>query len=107
MPITLREYTAGDLIRFHAEFSSNDTNLPLDPSSVEFSYRIEGGTPVRFIYGTDPQLTRTGLGNYEIEIDSTNKPGKWDYIWASENLGQAVLSKAVIVHPPAITPDFS
>ena len=103
---TLNRYWAGNLIKFTATFLNMDTLEPIDPTAVEFAYRVGGGTPTRYLYGTDVALVRVGAGIYQIQIDSSNQVGQWSYIWASHGTGQATLSRAIIVDAPAIVPSF-
>ena len=102
----LRKFRAGQLIRFSATFVMTDTGTPIEPGEVEFSYRVGDGDPVFYYYGTDAEVLQTSPGSFEISIDSTGKVGTWAYIWASTGLGQAIVSRAVIVQAPAIDPVF-
>ena len=93
----------GVLYKLRAEF--RDTNDALfNPSVVKVRVTTPASVVTTYVYGTDAALVRESTGIYYINVDTTDKPGKWKYRWFSTGTGQAAsdnLSFDVIANVPA------
>lgn len=74
-------YIEGDSAVIHVEVKDSDGTL-VDPSSVAFKYRIDGGALVTLTYGTDPEVTKTSAGKYQVALN-LGAPGQYAYRWES------------------------
>jgi hypothetical protein len=103
---TLRRFEAGQVLVFRSSFFDDATNLPIDPTLVEFQYRVDGGDLTEYVYGIDPEVLRIDVGVYEMLMNTIGAPGLYTYVWASHGQGQTAATKAVIVHPAIVATTF-
>lgn len=69
----------GSVPTFNASFSVND--IPTDPTTVTFSFGFDPDDAVTvYTYGTDPEITKTGVGEYSVELEVTDI-GRWYGRW--------------------------
>ena len=59
---------------------------PFDPDLVEFSYIVQGRTPINFTYSQefgDPtvMIVRIDVGIYEITLTTIDQVGRWVWRW--------------------------
>ena len=96
-------FVEGNLLQFSVEFKDEVTGDLIDPTEVAFGYRIAGGAITVFKYGTDVVLTRTGIGQYAIQLNSTNRAGIWVWEWQSIGIAQALVSGSISVTQSAMS----
>lgn len=103
MAVTSYEYGEQNVLIFSATFTIQSTGALVDPTSVAFGYRVNGGSITKYVYGTDVALTRKSLGVYQVQIDTTNKPGTWVWEWQSTGTGQASVNGSLTVKQAPMT----
>jgi hypothetical protein len=85
------------------------SGVAVDPDVVTFGYVLENEAPVTFTYtnpGGDPTSTivRTGVGEYQADIDTTGLVGNWIWRWAGYPVsGGADTTKTAIATEGSIT----
>lgn len=110
-------FIAGDFIRYTAQFNLEPYGAPKNPTEVVFIYSIGGMPQVQIKYYTGASVTgqifNPGVGEYYVDIDTTNNPGSYESIWASRgspppNGSPQVISSptTITVTEPAFTPSF-
>jgi hypothetical protein len=92
-------YQEGNVLKFVVTFTDEETGMLIDPSSIIFGYRINGGTINTFTYGNGQNIVRASLGTYSIKLDSSSFPGIWIWEWQSTGSGQAMVSGSLTVTP--------
>jgi hypothetical protein len=70
-------YFKDQILRITAEFRDNAGDLA-DPTTVEFSYRVDHGTVTEYKYGEDVEVVRDSLGVFYIDI-TLSVSGTWAY----------------------------
>lgn len=68
----------GDLVRVTGAFT-NTAGAAIDPTTVTFSFRINAGATVTYVYPTT--VVKDAVGNYHVDIDA-NASGTFHYRWA-------------------------
>ncbi len=58
----------------------DENGVGIDPLTVTFRYMSPCGTEVEWVYGTDAELVRIGVGEYQVEV-VPDAPGKWCFQW--------------------------
>ncbi len=79
----------GNLVKVRATFK-DELNVKQDPATVTVMVKQPDTTIVTYVYGTDPEVVRESQGVYYIEVDTTDEPGHWYFIWSSSGTYQAV-----------------
>jgi hypothetical protein len=69
-------YPIGDGFRLEARFKVD--GVLTDPSTVTFQLKDPDDIITTYVYGTDAELVKTGVGIYYMDITVT-KPLKWWY----------------------------
>jgi hypothetical protein len=69
---TAGSVTAGTAVGFQANFFNLATGLPADPALVDFSFSVAGAAATTYRYGTDPQVTKTSVGVYNVDIPTAD-----------------------------------
>ncbi len=100
--MTTPAYDVGDLRRFQVSFTDVD-DAPVDPTSVTVRLREPDGTLMSFVYGTDPEVVRTALGAYEIDLALT-QAGRHVLRWEGTGAGQAAEETEFHVRAPHASP---
>lgn len=98
----MTQFAEGNLVKLEAEYR-DPANALFNPTAVSIKVTNPAGTTTTYVYGTDADLIRSSTGMYYINIDTTDKPGKWKYRWYSTGTGQAAsnnLSFDVIANIP-------
>lgn len=70
--MTTAVYDIGDLHQSLIAFS-NLSNVATDPTTVTFTWTKPDGSSVVYIYGTDAELIKDGVGNYHTDITYDQK----------------------------------
>ena len=65
--MTISTYDIGDQVRATGTFTDID-GIAADPTTITFTYRIDEGTPVALVYGTDLAVKRSGTGVYYVDL---------------------------------------
>ena len=81
-------YDLGDLVKVSATFTDADTGLAADPTTVKLSVKDPAGIVTPYVYLTDAEIVRDGVGLYHANLD-VDQSGKWYARWFSEGTGQA------------------
>lgn len=55
-----------------------------DPSNLTFYVRVNGGTEVSYVYGTDAEVTTPSVGVYVLKVTG-DTAGRWE--WRAEVTG--------------------
>ena len=82
MPAT---YIQGSLVRVSVIFTVS--GVLTDPSIVRLKYKNPAGTTTTWVYLTDAQLVRDGVGQYRADIDA-NAGGTWNWRWEGTGAAQ-------------------
>jgi hypothetical protein len=80
-------YDLGDLVRITATFTLDNATL-IDPTVVNFQYKLDTGDKITKVYGVDAGVVRSSLGIYYCDINC-NTVGLWHYRAYSTGNGQA------------------
>ena len=89
-------YLAGTLVTVTTSFTNSTTQAPGDPSTVTLSVSINGATPTIYTYGT-AVIVKDSVGNYHAELDTTDLPGTWLYVWDGTGGIQATSASGFVV----------
>ncbi len=82
-------YFTGQVLRITVEFHDND-EVPTDPSSIGFSFRIDQGDVTTYTYGVGEEIQRNGTGVYYVDLDLATA-GTWAY----EFMGSGTIENAI------------
>lgn len=93
-------YALGDTVTFAANFQVADADH--DPTTVKFTIRNPTGIETTYVYGTDPELTKISVGDYEIEL-TLNISRSWHYEWEAEGVNKGLIEQRVIVRRSKVT----
>jgi hypothetical protein len=85
--MSLTEYILGNLVRVTGTFTDEDGVLH-DAPEVKFELRTPDGKVTLYVYGTDTEVVKDGVGIYHVDI-SLDSYGEYKYYFYSEGLGQA------------------
>lgn len=66
------EAIGGSAVKFSAAFFNAVTNAAADPAEVAFSFAADGASPTVYRYGTDAQLVKDAVGEYHVDVDTSN-----------------------------------
>lgn len=80
-------YDIGDVVHCVGTFADRDGQA-VDPTTVTFKVRDPTGAITTYVYGTDAQLVKAGVGNYYADVEATAS-GEWFYRFYSTGNGQA------------------
>lgn len=80
-------YTLNEVVRISGQLADLD-GTPGDPGGVVVKWRNPLGTIASKTYGADPEVVRTGVGAYCLDI-ATNAEGIWHYRFESTGARQA------------------
>ena len=92
----MNSYTAGNLIRITAAFTSAVTQLPIDPTTVILNLKAPDAT----IQALSGSVVRDGLGAYHCDVTPT-LVGLYVYEWEGTgalpvaNLGQFLVTQGL------------
>lgn len=96
-------YKAGNIVKFDVSFVTTSTGDPVDPSTVAFSYTLNGMAGASFTFNgsnTTPGTTliaKLGTGLYEIWVDTTGMSGLLVGTWVSTGTGAASVIDSIVV----------
>lgn len=90
----------GDVIRIAVNYSSLGTDV--DPEGVSLSIMDPSGTVVTYVYGSDPDVTLTDVGDYYCDYVIPQKSGRYKYRWTSTGVGttSALEGDFLVQHSP-------
>jgi hypothetical protein len=80
----MNTYDIGDRIVCSATFVDADGE-PVDPDTVSFEMRLPNRSKVTKVYGTDPEVQKTGVGVYEISRDVELSGDYYYRFWSTGN----------------------
>lgn len=84
----MNEYFIGALVRVAASFA-NAAGAPADPTIVRAKVKKPSGTVTSYLYGTDVELVRDGLGAFHLDIN-VDQAEEWCYRFEGTGAVQAV-----------------
>lgn len=84
--ITPGKIAPGQPIRLTTAFTDAVTELPIDPTTLEFDVKKPCGSKTTYTYGTDTELVKDSTGNYHIDV-TPDIPGRWFFRWVSTGTG--------------------
>lgn len=98
MQTSYNTHDLGDLVQVYTdpEFTNSITEAALDPDTVSVSVRNPSGDVTTYVYGTDPEVVKDGVGEYHINIDA-NEAGRWHVRFFSTGNGQAAEERMFVV----------
>lgn len=86
----MSDYAKNERIRSRALFrDADDPDSMLDPTTVKFTYRVNGGSATVLTYGSSPLVIRDATGAYHVDLDLTTT-GTWERYWSSTGTARAV-----------------
>ncbi len=91
-----KTYALGAVVAATIRFTDT-AGIPVDPSSVFFTWRIGEGASTTWTYGSSTQLTRQANGLYRADIDTTTTVGLYRYRAYSTGTYQGAEEGAFIV----------
>lgn len=80
-------YTINDVVRVYGQLVDLD-DTPGDPGGVVVKVRNPRGVVTSKSYGSGPEVVRTGVGAYYLDV-ATNLKGIWHYRFESTGARQA------------------
>lgn len=83
---TVSVHDVGDVVKFSMLATDEDTGDPVDPAGMKFMAKKPSGATVVYTYGTNPELVRTGVGQYLVAL-KVDEPGVWSYRWEAAGIG--------------------
>lgn len=100
-------YDVGNLVRVSVVFTALDGITFLDPTTVTLAYDVldqlgQVKNAVTNWTVTAGQIVKDSTGHYHADLDTTAKPGVWDYRWLGTGTGQAAVDgKFTVTDTPA------
>lgn len=98
MSLSNNVYDIGNIVVMSASFTDNSQN-PIDPSTVEMIVKIPDGTTITYTYGVDISMVKDSVGNYHCEIDA-EMVGDYICFWKGFGIGQGSDSRTFTVIDP-------
>ena len=95
--MAINVYQVGDLCRVDITFKDVNGDF-VDPTANSLFVTNSSGITTEYVYGTDPEITRTGVGVFYVIVELTSG-GKWLYRWFSTGAGQAAEEALLMVEP--------
>lgn len=97
----------GTILRFYTStpFETLD-GTPTDPTTVVFGFQVAGGAVQQATYGTPALfgfIVRDGAGLYHIDIDTTDLPGIWKFVFACSGVIQTRSEGQIRVVEPSLS----
>lgn len=93
--MSVQAYDKGDRVQFTAAFT-NLAGVAADPTTIRFKFKRPDLTETTWVYGTDVQVVRDGIGAYHADLD-VDQSGDWTYRWEGVGAVQTAEEKAFIV----------
>lgn len=90
----MAKFPEGNLVHLESEFRDAAEAL-FNPTVVKISITTPAGDTTEYVYGTNVELIRSSTGIYYINVNTTDKPGRWRYRWWSTGTGQASSSNKI------------
>lgn len=84
----------GAVMAITANFAAEDESA-IDPTTVTFKTFSPCGVIASYVYGTDSEVIRTGIGVYRAEF-SADRAGRWHYRWETTGTGSTTASEGVL-----------
>lgn len=99
-------YDVGDLVKvFTADrFKNTETGADIDPDVVSVAIRTPSDVVSVYVYGTDPEVVRDGLGKYYLNVNA-DEEGTWYYRFWSTGNGQAADEGSFTVQTQQVVPE--
>ena len=92
---TVNSFISGDTVRFAVTFSLSGTNT--DPTTVTFRRKDPNKVVRSYIYNTDTEVVRSGIGAYRIDLQ-LDLPGEWWYRWESTGIAPGAAESRVRIN---------
>lgn len=97
-------YLAGNEAQFEVTFTNGATGDPVDPTTVEFSYSVNGGSYTspwtwNGSNGTPAigVIAKISTGVYQVWVDTTGLSGVLTGLWVSTGTNQASVEEAITI----------
>jgi hypothetical protein len=86
----MTDFYEGAAVQLHATFT-NLAGVEIDPDTVAVTWKEPNGQEITRTFGAggSPAIVRASLGNFTLDLDTTEKPGTWRFYWQSTGTGQA------------------
>lgn len=82
-------YNQGTDVILSALFTADGD--PADPTTVTFQVRYPDTTVVSYLYGTDPEVVKTGIGAYQCDVGIPPQTGEYRYDAVGTGLVESTL----------------
>ena len=63
--------------------------VDVDPTTVSLITRAPCGTETTYVYGTDSEITKSSVGDYDA-IFTPDEAGRWFYRWEATGTGTTI-----------------
>src|SRR3954452_24416899 len=85
-------FDVGDEVRCAVTFVNGLTNAPTD-ADVEFKVKTPAGVETTYVYGTDANDVRDGVGQYHADV-FINEAGVWRFRFVASGALRAAVERA-------------
>lgn len=97
----MNTYKKGQKVRtkatsFQVYDENTDTWVPTDPTTVTCVIKSPDGTETEYVYGTDAELVRDGVGVYHLDLVADQNK-RWYYRYAGTGVCEAVEEGSFLV----------
>jgi hypothetical protein len=70
----------------------NNSDVDVDPETVTFKTRSPCGTEASYVYGTDDEVTKSSVGDYDA-VFTPDEAGRWFYRWEATGTGTTIATE--------------
>jgi hypothetical protein len=95
MSCHINSYLEGNIARITFEFRDNSDDSLVDPSTVSIIIEEPDGTQTTYVYGTDAELVRDGVGEFHFNL-AGDQTGTYWYRIESTGTGQAATESRIM-----------
>jgi hypothetical protein len=92
-------YDLGEGVFVRSSFTDPTTGVAADPSTVTAKIlppSYPAGTPITYVYGTDPEVEKDAVGEYHVLL-TADEVGLWQYRWEGENTAPGIQEGSFVV----------
>jgi len=77
----MSNFDIGKQVRLKGEFTDpNDSDAPIDPTTITVKYKQPGGALVTHVFGVDAEVIKSGTGVYYEDVTLTAS-GNFTFKW--------------------------
>jgi hypothetical protein len=82
-------YSYGKTINIAFQAINPDTGELFDPATLQISVETPLGVVTTYVYLTDSEVTKLGIGQYRAKIGPCEEEGRWDFAWEGPDIAEA------------------